>query len=473
MKSKLKFRFAMGLLFVFVFALGSVSPKSGYSEEKKLPNILMIMIDDLGWMDLRCQGNQRLHTPNLDRLAERGMRFTDAYAAAPVCSPTRAAVLTGLSPATLKITNHIPDQARFVPEDSKLLPAKMNDRLDPRYVSIAELLKGKGYATGFFGKWHLAGPRVNNKKGLGDTSCYPEKHGFDINLGGCAVGGPFSFFDPFNLHNLNDKKKGQYMPDRYADELIGFMKSKRDKPFMAFLWNYTVHWPMEAPESDLKKYRDRKDLGKLDFRYAAMIEAMDRSMGRIFDALDEMGIADNTIIIFTSDNGAYGGVADMQPLREAKGYLYEGGIRVPLIVSWPGVTKPKSVCKTPVVSMDFFPTIAAAAGATFEHEIEGENLKPVLEATGKLKRTSICFHYPNFAFHKDNRLGSAIRKGDYKLIERFDDGSIELYNLKNDIGERSNLAESHKEIAQGLLQELRAWRKKTKAEMPTKRRLPK
>lgn len=432
------------------------------------PNILFIMIDDLGWMDLRCQGNSRLHTPNIDKLSTQGMRFTDGYAAAPVCSPTRAAVLTGLSPARLKITNHIPHQERFTPKGAKLLPAEMLDHLPTEHVTVAERLKAAGYATGFFGKWHLAGSRIPKKQGQGDLRFYPERQGFDINFGGTAMGGPFSFFDPYNLHNLPSKKKGQYMPDRFADEVIQFMTVNRKKPFLAFLWNYTVHWPMEAPQPLIDKYKKRTDLGRLDPRYAAMIEAMDNSMGRILDSLDELKLSDNTVVIFTSDNGAFGGVADMKPLRAAKGYLYEGGIRVPLIVRWPGVVKPGTLCNEPVISMDFFPTMLDAAGlhADKGRPLDGESLIPLLKLKGTLSREAIYFHYPNYAFHQDNRLGSAIRQGDFKLIERFDDGSVELYNLRDDIGETTNLADRMPDRTAHLLAKLKTWRKASGAAMP-------
>ncbi|MEZ5432433.1 MAG: sulfatase-like hydrolase/transferase [Verrucomicrobiales bacterium] len=287
------------------------------------PNILLIMVDDLGWTDLHCQGNARLSTPNIDRLAGQGMRFTDAYAAAPVCSPTRAAVLTGQSPARLRITNHIPDRPGFARKDAVLVSAPMLDHLPTEAVTIAELLKKSGYATAFFGKWHLAG-ESRGKDGLGDLQFYPEQQGFDINLGGCALGGPPSYSDPFRIHNLPPRQTGDYLPDRLADELIHFLRGNRTGPFLAFLWNYTVHWPMEAPEPLVKKYRDRTDLGRLDPRYAAMIEALDSSVGRVLSALDELNLTKDTLVVFTSDNGAFGGVSDLAPLREAKGYLYEG-----------------------------------------------------------------------------------------------------------------------------------------------------
>lgn len=434
------------------------------------PNIVLIMVDDLGWMDLHCQGNERLHTPHLDRLASQGMRFTDAYAAAPVCSPTRAAVLTGLAPARLQITNHIPDQARFAPKGAKLSSAPMLDHLPLHYETFAEHLRSAGYATGFFGKWHLAGERQPNAQGQGDLRYYPDRQGFDVNHGGCAMGGPFSFFDPFNLHNLPPKRTGQYLPDRLADELIGFVQANRDRPFLGVLWNYTVHWPMEAPEDLIRKYQGRSDLGRLDPRYAAMIEAMDASIGRIMDMLDQLKLAENTLLIFTSDNGAFGGVADNQPLRAAKGYLYEGGIRVPQIIRWPGKVQPGTVCDTPVISMDFLPTICDAVNISRDttEPLDGESLLPLLTQTGGLARDAIYFHYPNYAFHGDNRLGSAIRRGDFKLIERFNDGSLELYNLKDDIGESINLAAAQPDRAASLLAQLQAWRRETKAAMPSR-----
>ena len=255
------------------------------------------------------------------------------------------------------------------------------------------------------------------------------------------------------------------MPDRLADEVIQFIKADREKPFLAFLWNYTVHWPMEAPQSLIEKYKDRTDLGSLDPRYAAMIEAMDGSIGKILEALDELNIADDTLVIFTSDNGAYGGVADNKPLRAAKGFLYEGGIRVPLIVRWPGVVRSKAVSGEPVISMDFYPTILEATGLATEKSLDGMSLMPELKSGTALERDELYFHYPNYAFHQDNRLGSAVRSGDFKLIERFDDDSVELYNLKDDIGETHNLASQQPKRVAELRKKLRDWRNETNAAM--------
>jgi arylsulfatase A-like enzyme len=429
------------------------------------PNIVFIMIDDLGWADLGCQGNRLIETPHIDRLASQGMRFTDAYAAAPVCSPTRAAALTGLSPARLRITTHIPDRPGFAPKDAKLKSAPTLDRLPLEHVTIAERLKAAGYATAFVGKWHLAG-----RGGAGDPAFYPERQGFDVNIGGCAMGGPPTFFDPYRIPTIENRRPGEYLPDRLAAEAVAFVKAQKDNPFLLCLWPYTVHWPMEAPEVLLKKYAPRRGRGIKDTRYAAMVEAMDAAVGRVVRAIDELGLGGRTLIIFTSDNGAFGGVADNRPLRAAKGYLYEGGIRVPLVVRWPGVVKPGSVSRTPVITTDFHPTILAAAGLELDpsRPCDGESLMPVLRGTGSLKRTALCFHFPNYAWHGDNRLGSAVREGDLKLIEYFDDGSVELYNLAEDIGETRDLSGALPEKAARLRRHLHRWRRETKAAEPSR-----
>ena len=428
------------------------------------PNILLIMIDDLGWMDLHCQGNEAVETPRIDQLAREGLRFTDAYAAAPVCSPTRAALMTGQAPARLRITNHTPDRPSFTPEDAKLLPAPMHNELTSDAVTLAEQLKGAGYATAFMGKWHLSGP------GRGDPALEPTKQGFDINLGGCGFGGPPTFFDPYKIPNLPSRQPGEYLPDRLADEAIAFMKQPRDAPFLLCLWNYTVHWPMEAPEPLLKKYANHKGRGLNDSRYGAMIEAMDQSIGRVLTAVDDLKLRDETLVIFTSDNGGFSGVADNRPLRAGKGHLYEGGIRVPLIVRWPGHTPEGGTTGAPVVTMDLHATILAAAGVKPEdgHVSDGVDLRALLEGKPMAER-SLYFHYPNYAFHRANRLGSAVRRGDWKLIERFDNGDLELFNLKKDLSEKTNLAEDHPELARRLAKELHAWRKQVDAAMPRPR----
>ena len=436
---------------------------SSGAKVKARPNIVFIMIDDLGWMDLHCQGNERLDTPNIDRLARQGMRFTNAYAAAPVCSPTRAANMTGLSPARLGLTNHIPDRIGFQPDNAVLRSAKTLDYLPLNHVTIAERLKETGYATAFMGKWHLSG-----KSGKGEEKYEPQWQGFDINIGGCAYGGPPTYFDPYRIYNIPPRREGEYLPDRLGDEAMKFIKSNRNKPFFVALWNYTVHWPMEAPAHLVEKYKDRVGPGVKDARYAAMIEAMDAAMGRLFALLDELKLADNTLVMFTSDNGGFSGVADNRPLREGKGTLYEGGIRVPLIVRWPGVVPEKTTCHTPVISTDFYPTLLEAAGLSPKPNktLDGESIMPLLAQNGDLKRKSIFFHFPNYAWHRSNRLGAVIRRGDYKLIERYDDGSVELYNLADDLSEKKDLARQLPERAEKMKAQLDAWLKETGALMP-------
>ena len=435
-------------------------------EDGKRPNIVFVMIDDLGWMDLACQGNPLVETPHIDRFAREGLRFTDAYAAAPVCSPTRAAVITGLAPARLQITNHIPDQPRFTPKDALLQPAAMLNWLPAEHVTIAERLQAAGYRTGFFGKWHLAGR--GKAEGEGDPVYYPENQGFDINIGGCTLGGPPTFFDPYRIHNLPSRREGEYLPDRMADEAITFLEDNQDRPFMLMLWNYTVHWPMEAPGPLLEKYKSRTGPGLNDTRYGAMIEAMDRSFGKLLAKLDELGLRHNTLVVFTSDNGGFSGVADNRPLRAGKGYLYEGGIRVPLMVRWPGVIEPGRESAEPVISMDFSPTLLEIAGVSGRQQVpsDGTSLVGLFQGRQHLRRDAIYFHYPNYAWHGDNRLGAAIRRGAYKLIRNYDDQSVELYNLVEDMSEKKDLAAAQPGLAHSLDRQLGRWLEKTGAAMP-------
>ena len=430
------------------------------------PNVLFILIDDMGWMDLGCQGNKNLRTPNIDNLAKGGMRFTDAYAPAPVCSPTRAAIITGQSPARLQITNHLPHQDRFTPKDSKLLPAKMLNHLSLESETLAERLKKDAhYATAFIGKWHLYTG--------GDKKYNPLNQGFDINIGGCSYGGPPTFFDPYRIDFLPDRKEGEYLPNRLADEAIAFIseQNSKDKPFFVALWNYTVHWPMEAPDKLVEKYKNLPVKGYRDHRYAAMIEAMDIAIGKVLKSLDDLNITEETLVIFTSDNGPFGGVGDASPLRADKGHLYEGGIRVPLIVRWPGKVEAGAVEETPVILTDLHPTILSATGLDLNSTIpnDGHNLLPLLQGKEKLKNRAVHWHYPNFAFHRDNRLGSAIREGDHKLIHFYDTDSVELYNLKNDIGEKNDLSGKMPQLASRLKNKLKVWLQDSGAVMPTKR----
>ena len=437
----------------------------GLSVQGKQPNIVVIMADDLGWMDLNVQGNHVLDTPSLDKLASEGMRFTNGYAAAPVCSPTRGAMMTGLAPARLQMTNHAPGHPEgMVPKGKALSGAAWTRHLDLDYKTIAEHLSEAGYATGFVGKWHLSYRPRKALDGPSEEALRPEFQGFDLNVGGCANGGPPSYFEPYRIPAIEERKPGEYLPERLADECVAFVRSNRESPFFLSWWNYSVHYPFQAPEALVKKYEARKGLGNENPTYSAMIEGMDRSIGRFLRELDLLGLSDNTFVIFKSDNGSFG--VDIAPLRGQKGYLWEGGIRVPWIVRWPGNVQPGSLSDVPVISMDVFPTLMEVAGLESPGLLDGESLVPILTGRGDLKRDSLFFHYPNYAFHKNNRLGSAIREGDYKLIRRYDDGSLELYHLASDLGERNNLSGHLPLLARRLDAKLGKWLRDTGAQMP-------
>ena len=417
------------------------------------------MADDLGWNDLHCQGNRVLRTPHLDGLAKQGLRFTNAYAASPVCSPTRAALMTGLAPARLHITQHGADGKQFWPEDRRIQPPASKHELWHETNTLAERLKTKGYTTGFFGKWHLGG----------DKKYWPMEHGFDVNVGGCGFGGPPTYFDPYRIPTLPPRKPGEYLTDRLADETIAFMRREKANPMFVCLWTYNPHYPFEAPDDLAAHYKGQEGPGLKNPIYGGQIEATDRAIGRVLRELDDLGIAEQTLVIFTSDNGGWSGATDNRPLREGKGYLYEGGLRVPLIVRWPNVTEPGAVNATSVVTMDLTATIldAAGVGLVDNDSLDGESLRPLFSGE-KLKRDALYFHYPHFAFHKANRPGSAIRSGQYKLILMHDDDSVELFDLENDLGETKNLADAQPVLASKLKDRLKNWLEATKAGLPEK-----
>lgn len=464
------------LLLMATVAGLSVFPVA-YSQESRAktttPNIVLIMADDLGWKDLHCYGNEKLDTPNLDRLASQGLLFTDAYSASPVCTPTRAALMTGESPARLNITNHAGGHPpNFQKPGTDLVTPFWQRHLPLERVTLAEQLKQAGYATGFVGKWHLS--HRDRSKSASDTplpteaELRPEHQGFDLNFGGCRFGGPPSYFSPYKLPNIQGKTDGEYLPDRCADECIDFIKSAQsnDRPFFLCWWNYSVHYPFQAPADLIAKYEKRKGPGIENPTYAAMIEGMDASIGKLLTAIDEQGLDEDTLVIFTSDNGPF--AANVKPLREEKGHLYEGGIRVPMMVRWPDHVKPSTRTTAPVITMDIHATILDVVNlkADPSNTPDGVSLLPMLTDASELDRESIYFHYPNYAFHKKNRLGSAIRSGDYKLLKFYDDDSVELYNLKTDISESLNIADKMPAKANQLRSELEAWLEKTNASQP-------
>ncbi len=445
-----------------IISLLIASAVSGFAA---LPNIVVIMADDLGWWDTRFQGNKDLETPFLDQFVKEGMIFPQGYAAASVCTPTRAAMMTGISPARLGITNHAPGHKEgMVPKGRVQAGATKLTYLPLAAETIAERLKKEaGYATGFVGKWHLSHRKGNNESGeKWEPLLRPEFQGYDLNIGGCDRGGPPSFFAPYRIPALEDGEKGEYLPERMADECISFLKKNKEKPFFLTFWNYSVHYPIEAPEDLIEKYRKR---GVENPAYAGMIEGMDRSIGRVLKSLDDLGVADNTLVIFTSDNGS---LFTNGPLRDNKGHIYEGGIRVPWVIRWPGKVKPGSKNGVPIVTTDVFPTLLEVAGLKPKLGVpqDGESLIPLITGKSELKRKSVFFHYPNYAFHKRNRLAGAVVTGRYKLIRFYDDDSSELYDLKADIGEKNDLSKSKPELAQKMLKELNDWLKESKAKMP-------
>lgn len=443
------------------------------------PNIVFILADDLGWRDLGCQGSTFYETPNTDALAASGMRFTSAYAACPVCSPTRASLLTGKYPARLHLTDWIPAAKR-----GKLNPAPYLHHLPLEEFTVAEALKEAGYTTAFIGKWHVGG-----------EGYLPQNQGFDLNIGGSAAGGPGSYFSPYlNNQALSNGPPGEYLTDRLADEAVKFIESHRDKPFFLYLSHYAVHTPIQAKWPLQVKYEAKAaglpppagpeflpegEHGTLMRQiqkhavYAAMVQSLDESVGRVTQCLDKLGLADNTIIVFFSDNGGLASVpgagapTSNLPLRAGKGWLYEGGVREPMIVRWPGVTKPGSVSDGRVISTDFYPTILEMAGLPLrpKQHVDGVSLVPLLKG-GNLLARSLFWHYPHYGNQGGTPSGSVL-SGDYKLVEWFEDGRTELYNLRDDLGEKHDLTPAMPGKVAELLQMLRRWRTDVDAAMPT------
>jgi arylsulfatase A-like enzyme len=464
------------ILCLFLMApLGLLQAGEPAAQTKK-PNIVFILADDLGWADLGCYGSTFDETPNLDKLANQGMRFTDAYAACAVCSPTRASIMTGKYPARLHLTDWLPGRGNK--PDQKLNQPDFEQSLPTGEFTIAKALKEVGYRTACIGKWHLGE----------SPECWPEHRGFDLNIAGSGHGHPPSYFSPYGLPNLTDGPQGEYLNDRLTEEALKFIERSTNKPFFLYLPHYAVHVPLQAKAAVIEKYKT-KALGlaasgpetvmengrKMRLVqnqpvYAAMVESLDESVGCIMDKLAELGLDTNTIMIFTSDNG---GLCNEKaptsnlPLRAGKGWPYEGGVREPLLIKWPGVTRAGSVSSVQVISTDYYPTLLEMAGITkpADRELDGRSLLPVLE--GKvIPERPLFWHYP----HYSNQGGSpngAVRLGDYKLIEWYEDMRVELYNIKDDQGEHRDLAASMPEKTSELRSLLHDWRSKVKAQMPS------
>ena len=432
-------------------------------------NIVLFLIDDLGWMDLGCQGSTFYKTPNIDCLAQEGARFTDAYAACAVCSPTRAAILTGKYPARIMLTDWLPD-GRWNPK-ARLKTGRFIRALPLEEFTLAEALREAGYRTASIGKWHLGS----------EPFSLPQHHGFDVNVAGNAHGAPGSYFLPYDgnwsipttglrvkWNVLPDGEPGEYLTDRLTDEAAAFLRETRDQPFFLYFPHYGVHTPLQAKDEMIAKYEKiPEDQRQGDPKYAAMVESIDQSVGRVLRTLDELSLEENTVVIFTSDNGGFYKATSNAPLRANKGAYYEGGIRVPLIVKWPGVTRPGCVINEPVTSSDLYPTCLAATGQPRrpnQHR-DGMNLKPLLEGEDSLGREAIFWHFPHYNQHPSAVPSSVIRRGPWKLIETYDPEGIELYNLEDDLGETTNLATEHPELVAELRVQLEAWRHEVGAQM--------
>jgi len=426
------------------------------SQFKQKPNFVFILIDDLGWTDLTCYGSQFYETPNIDKLASAGMKFTDAYAACPVCSPTRASILTGKYPARLNLTDWIPGHSRY---NAKLVTPNFNQQLPLTEITIAEALKSAGYVSASIGKWHL-----------GEELFYPQKQGFDLNIGGTHKGQPPSYFSPYKIPTIQDGPENEYLTDRLADEAIRFIETNQDKPFFLYWSHFAVHTPLQAKSKMIAKYQSKTEPGQAqnNATYAAMIQSVDEAVGRVLAKLEQLKIAENTIVIFMSDNGGLARVTSNAPLRAGKGSAYEGGVREPMIICWPGVVQAGSICNVPVTSVDSYPTILEIAGIEppSAMEIDGVSLVPLLKQRETLDREAIYWHYPHY--HPGGATPfSAVRKGDYKLIEFFEDGRLELYHLKHDISEANDLATQVPEKTAELHKLLKDWRKRMNAQIPS------
>ncbi len=444
---------ALGLL-----AAGSRPARTRAAASGRPPNIVLFLVDDLGWADLGCQGSTFYKTPRIDRLAAEGIRFTSAYSACPVCSPSRAALMTGKQPGSVGFTGHITailrhrykKHGRIVPPDDYMF-------LRRRETTLAEALKPAGYVSASIGKWHL-----------GSEPYWPEKQGFDLNVAGYDHGSPPAHFYPYRdpgkewnsaIPTLEGGKPGEYLTDRLTDEAIRFIEGNAERPFFLYLTHYAVHTPLEAPAGLIRKYERklREDDSQFSAVYAAMVEKVDESLGRVLDAVERLGLRDDTVIVFTSDNGGEQAATRNAPLHEGKGHLYEGGIRVPLIVSLPGRGRAGAVSDTPVSLADLYPTIAELAGGQARPgATQGRSLTPLLDGGGGFPARDLYWYYPHYS-PQAKRPGAALRSGRFKLIEHYDPPAVELYDIENDIGESRNLAEEDPRRAAEMQDKLSRW----------------
>jgi len=450
-------------------AAAAVLPSSARAADKpSRPNIVFINMDDLGWKDVAFMGSKFYETPNLDKLAGEGMIFTNAYSNAANCAPSRACVMSGQYGPRHGVYT-VGSSARGSAKTRKLIPIENRIDLPDDNVTIAEALKAAGYITATMGKWHLGKD--------------PKTQGFDVNVAGSSAGHPPTYFSPYRNKNLPDGPKGEHLPYRLTTEAIEFVQANKSRPFFLYLPYFSVHTPIQAPKDITAKYKTKGPAGgQGNATYAAMIESADTNIGRLMRKIDDLGLRDNTVVIFTSDNGGIAKISTQAPARAGKGSYYEGGIREPLVVRWPAKIKAGSKCDTPVIGIDFYPTLLDITGAKKPagKQLDGVSLMPLLTQSGKLAERALFWHFPIYLQKYSNedgsrdplfrtRPGCVVRLGGWKLHEYFEDGALELYNLKDDLGERNNLSAKMPDKAKELHAVMLRWRKETNAPVPTEK----
>lgn len=441
--------YILPLLLVFLIPQASCGKK-----ESGLPNIVLIVADDLGWKDVGFMGSSYYETPNLDRLAGEGIVFTRAYAAAANCAPSRACLMTGMYTTAHGIYT-VGSSERGKPETRRLIPVTNTDTLHDHFFTLAEALKQAGYTTVNIGKWHLGRD--------------PRSQGMDYNVGGSIWGHPRSYFAPYRQPDLQ-APEGEYLTDRLTREALGFMRQHKDHPFFLYLPYYAVHTPIQAKAALEQKYAKKgAEACQNNASYAGMVDNLDSCIGSLMKELDKLGLSENTLVVFTSDNGGIREISCQDPLRAGKGSYYEGGIRVPLIFRWPGKIDKETLSEEPVINMDFYPTFMEIVGMEPTENLDGLSLWPLLREKESLSERPLFFHFPVYlqAYRKGyddgrdplfrTRPGSVIIEGNWKLHYYYEDGGKELYNLNSDPGERINLASINTIKTEELLSKLEAW----------------
>ena len=437
-------------------------------ESLEKPNIVLIVADDLGWSDLSYMGSEYYETPNIDKLSKSGMTFYNGYASSANCAPSRATMLSGKYHTEHGIYT-VRNSDRGSRKTRKIIPIETKTTLDLDFFVIPEMLKEMGYTNGHFGKWHL-----------GDVGFHPEQSGFDVNIGGNKHGGPGGYFAPYPNPQLENEPKGEYLTDRIGDEVVKFIDINKENNFFAYVPFFSVHTPIQSKPDYQKKYSN-KDSNEYHNRadYAGMIQSLDENIGKILDKIDALNLSENTLIIFTSDNGGIRAISNQYPLRAGKGSYYEGGIKVPMIFSWKGKIEAKTESYERVSNLDFYPTIKKLVGYNESIDLDGEDLTPIFKGE-KLKKRELYFHFPvylePYRVQLDSgtdplfrtRPGTVIIKDNWKLHHYYEDNKFELYDLEKDLSESENLSEINKEKKNELLIDLNNWRKTNNAPIPSR-----